>query len=110
MIHISLQTYKTWEMLGIDFIGPLPMTPLGNSMILTVTDLFSKWTEAFALPDKRATSVAALLVKLSCNKGIPMAVLSDNGSEFCNEVWILQLRHIQLVRILLQITTKEIIL
>ena len=87
-------------MLGIDFIGPLPMTPLGNSMILTVTDLFSKWTEAFALPDKRATSVAASLVKLFCNKGITMAVLSDNGSEFCNEVWLLQLRQIWLVRIL----------
>ena len=28
------------------------MTALGNAMILTVTDLFSKWTEAFALPDK----------------------------------------------------------
>ena len=86
-------------MLGIDFIDPLPMTPLGNSMILTVADLFSKWTEAFSLTGKRATSVAASLVKLFCNKGIPMAVFSDNGSEFCNELWILQLRHIQLVRI-----------
>ena len=27
-------------------------------MILTVTNLFSEWTEAFALTDKRATSVA----------------------------------------------------
>ena len=69
-------------MLGIDFIDPLPMTPLGNSMILTVADLFSKRTESFSLPDKRATSVAASLVKLFCNKGIPMAVLSDNGSDF----------------------------
>ena len=87
-------------MLGIDFIDPLPITPLGNSMILTVADLFSKWTEAFSLPDKRAASVAASLVKLFCNKFIPVAVLSDNDSEFCNELWILQQRHIQLVRII----------
>ena len=73
-------------MLGIDFVGPLPITPKGNSMILTITDLFSKWTEAYPLPDKRATSVAAALVNLFCNKGIPKVVLSDNGSEFCNEV------------------------
>ena len=73
-------------MLGIDFVGPLPITPKGNSMILTITDLFSKWTEAYPLPDKQATSVAAALVNLFCNKGIPKAVLSDNGSEFCNEV------------------------
>ena len=76
------------------------MTPLGNSMILTVTDLFSKQTEAFALPDKTETSVAASLVEVFCYKLIPMAVLSDNGSEFCNEVWILQLHQIRLVRIL----------
>ena len=98
--HVFFQTYKTWEKLGIDFIGPLPMTPLENSMILTLTDLFSKQTEAFALPDKTETSAAASLVELFCNKLIPMAVLSDNGSEFCNEVWILQLHQIRLVRIL----------
>ena len=89
-----MQTYKTWKMLGIDFIGPLPMTALGNSMVLTVTDLFLKWTETFVLPDKRATSVAASLVKLFGNNDILMAVLSDHGSEFCNEAWLLQLRQI----------------
>ena len=73
-------------MLGIDFVGPLPITPKGNSMILTITDLFSKRTEAYPLPDKQATSVVAALVNLFCNKCIPKAVLSDNGSEFCNEV------------------------
>ena len=77
-------------MLGI---GTLPMTPPKNSIILTVTNLFLKWTEAIALPDKRATLVADSSVNLLCNKGIPMAVLSDNCPEFYNEVWILQLRH-----------------
>lgn len=72
-------------MVGIDFVGPLQTTARGNCMILTITDLFSKWTEAYALPDKRASSVASALVNLFCNKGIPQAVLSDNGSKFCNE-------------------------
>ena len=58
-------------MVGIDFVGPLAITSKGNSMILTITDLFSIWTEAYHLPDKQATSVAAALVNLSCNKGIP---------------------------------------
>ena len=61
-------------MVGIDFVGPLAITSKGNSMILTITDLFSIWTEAYHLPDKQATSVAAALV----NKGIPQAVLSCN--------------------------------
>ena len=73
-------------MLGIDFVGRLTITPKGNSMILAITDLFSKWTEVYPLPDKQATSVAAALVNLFCSKGIPKAVSSDNGSEFCNNV------------------------
>ena len=85
-------------MLGIDFVGPLPITPKGNSMILTITDLFSKWTEAYPLPDKRATSVATALVNLFCNKGIPKDVLSDNGLELCNEVMNLILIMIELFR------------
>ena len=72
-------------MVGIDFVGPLQTTARGNCMILTITDLFSKWTEAYALPDKRASSVASALVNLFCNKGILQVVLSDNGSKFCNE-------------------------
>ena len=55
-------------------------------MILVITDLFSKWTEAYALPDKRASLVASTLVNHFCNKVITKVFLSDNGSEFCNEV------------------------
>ena len=73
-------------MVGIDFAGPLQATARGNCMILMITDLFSKWTEAYALPDKRESSVTSALVNLFSNKGIPQTVFSDNGSEFCNEV------------------------
>ena len=86
ILSICLQTSKTWEMLGIDFVGRLTITPKGNSMILAITDLFSKWTEVYPLPDKQATSVAAALVNLFCSKVIPKAVSSDNGSEFYNNV------------------------
>ena len=73
-------------MLGIDFVGRLTITPKGNSMILAITDLFSKWTEVYPLPDKQATSVAAALVNLFCSKVIPKAVSLANGSEFYNNV------------------------
>ena len=73
-------------MLGIDFVGPLPITPKGNSMILTITDLFWKCMEAYRLPDKQVTSVVAALVNLFCSKCILKAVLSDNRLELCNKV------------------------
>ena len=45
----------------MDLIGPLPETSLGNKYIITLTDYFSKWAEATALPDKTAVSVAKFM-------------------------------------------------
>ena len=74
------------DIIKVSFLGPLQTTTYGNFMILAITDLFSKWTEAYALPDKRASLVASTLVNHFCNKVITKVFLSDNGSEFCNEV------------------------
>ena len=41
-----------WECLSIDLIGPLSLTTQGNKYILTVTDLWSKYVEAFSIPEK----------------------------------------------------------
>lgn len=55
-----------WFHLGIDFIGPIkPTTAQGNNYILTVTDYFTKFVEAVALPDKSACGVAKTLFKVS---------------------------------------------
>ena len=60
---------KLWHQVGMDFIGPMPETPRGNRYIITLTDYFSKWAEAAALPDKTANGVAKFIysmVSLKC--------------------------------------------
>ena len=42
----------------MDILGPLPLTPCGNKLILVVTDYFTKWTESFTIPNQKATTVA----------------------------------------------------
>ena len=42
-------------------MGPLPLTSRGNQYILVVTDLFTKWVEAFPLADTTATTLATIL-------------------------------------------------
>ncbi len=64
-------------------MGPLPETSRGNKHILVVVDHFTKWCEAFATPDQRASTVAPLLVNhiFSCF-GPPIVLHSDQGRNF----------------------------
>ena len=39
---------QLWHQVGMDIIGPLPETSLGNKYIITLSDYFSKWAEATA--------------------------------------------------------------
>ena len=41
----------------MDITGPFPETENWNRYILVVGDYFSKWTEAYAIPDQEATKV-----------------------------------------------------
>jgi len=54
-----------WYHIGIDFVGPItPTSHNGNRFILTVSDYFTKWVEAVALPSKCAQGVAESLFKV----------------------------------------------
>ena len=61
---------KLWSQVGMDLIGPLPETPRGHKYIITLTDYFSKWAEAAALPNKTAQGVADFMHSVSVIKGI----------------------------------------
>lgn len=56
---------RLWAQVGMDLIGPMPSTPRGNRYIVTLTDYFSKWAEAAALPDKTAHGVARFMYSVS---------------------------------------------
>lgn len=56
---------STWHHIGIDFIGPLKYkSRQGNKYILTISDYFSKFTQAFACKDKEAVTVCDALFKV----------------------------------------------
>src|SRR5439155_21816000 len=77
---------KVWHTIGADLIGPLPVTPRSNRYIATAVDLFSKWPEAQALPDKSAASVHSFLFGLICRHGCSQILITDQGREFVNEI------------------------
>ena len=56
---------EAWYQVGMDLVGPLPVTSAGNRYIITITDYYTKWAEAFPIEDKTASSVADVLFTVS---------------------------------------------
>ena len=78
---------KAFEMIGIDFVGPLNRTRKGNKYILVVTDYLTKWPEAKAMREATGEKVVEYLYKeIICRHGCPRVILSDNGSHFKNQL------------------------
>ena len=77
-----------FKQINIDFKGPLPESG-GFKYVLVVVDAFSRYTLYIPMKNKRAEGVfRALLNHVFCLFGMPygMTVVSDNGTEFENEL------------------------
>ena len=74
---------RPWEWVSTDITGPFPESDRGKKYILVVTCGFSKWVEAFPLPNQEAGTVAEVLVQeLFCRYGCPEVIHSDQGRNF----------------------------
>ena len=86
-----LQLYNVgepMERVAIDVLGPLPETESGNKYILIAMDYFSKWPEAYALPNQEAVTVANVLVSQFFSRfGVPAELHSDQGRNFESRVF-----------------------
>ncbi|KAH9800697.1 hypothetical protein KPL71_000768 [Citrus sinensis] len=81
---LEVEVFCVW---GIDFIGPFPPS-FGNLYILVAVDYVSKWVEAVALPTNDAKAVVAFLQKNIFSRfGTPRAIISNEGTYFCNKVF-----------------------
>ena len=76
------------EKITIDVLGPLPVSHRSNRLILVITDCFTKWTEAVALPDQEAATIATAFVNNFVTRfGYPLLLLSDGGTNFDSKLF-----------------------
>ncbi|XP_019205762.1 uncharacterized protein LOC102076495 isoform X5 [Oreochromis niloticus] len=85
-IKVHLKVKEPWEVLGMDLIGPLPETRLGNRYVLTMTDLFTKWVIAEPLKSKTAAEVSAIMTSKLYTFGMVRKIITDQGKEFVNQL------------------------
>jgi hypothetical protein len=75
---------RPWQVMSMDFVGPLPKTPDHFDTVLVVIDKFSK--EGHLIPTtQRATAkhTAKLLIDHVVRlHGLPEAIISDRGTQF----------------------------
>ena len=72
----------------MDIMTCLPSTNRGNKFILVFTDYYTKWVEAFPIPDEIARTVAIKLIKgILCRHGAPERIISDRGTNFTSDVF-----------------------
>ena len=77
------QVGEPMERIAIDILGPLPESNAGNKCIMIVTDYFTRWTEAFALPNQEALTIARALVDEFISRfGLPRQIHTDQGTQF----------------------------
>lgn len=73
-----------FDIWGIDFIGRFPASQ-GKKYILVEVDYVSKWAEAQTLPTNDTYVVVKFIKWLFSHFGIPITLISDRGTHFCNE-------------------------
>lgn len=88
---VPLQTpeFVGWpgEKVAVDVCGPYPVSAQNNKYLVTFIDMYSGYPEAFAVADKSAQTIAKLLLEEYISRySCPLTLLSDNGTEFVNEV------------------------
>ncbi|XDV44325.1 hypothetical protein PO909_012625 [Leuciscus waleckii] len=84
--HAPLQQYLVgapMERIGVDILGPFPITEASNRFVLVTMDYFTKWPEAYAVPDQSASTTAQRLVdEMLARFGVPDELHSGQGRNF----------------------------
>ena len=80
---------EPWQVIGIDFVGPLPLSKEGYDFIMTVTDKFSKYLLLAACRTTIDMPQAArlLLNMLLPQHAMPEAIISDRDPRFTGSMW-----------------------
>ena len=71
---------------NIDTIGPFQEDKEGNKHIMVFIDVFSRFIELIAVRNLSALTAAKELIKFFGRYGTPTEVLTDNGSQYQNEL------------------------
>ena len=82
-----IKVEKPFEKVGIDLLGPFPLSFSGNRHIIVAVDYLTKWVETRAIPTGQAIDVANFFVEqVFLRHGSPATITSDRGKVFLSDL------------------------
>jgi ribonuclease HI/transposase InsO family protein len=87
----ALQTIPiTWsfDVWGLDLVGPLQKAPGGYTHLLIAIDKFSKWIEVRPLNSIRSEQAVAFFTNIIHRFGVPNSIITDNGTQFTSRKFL----------------------
>ena len=86
LLHVPV-AYTPFEVVAMDFIGPLPKGQLSSTYVLVIVDQLTRYLIAVPTRDRTAETVVKVLQeKLFTTFNVPRVILSDNAREFVGDV------------------------
>src|SRR5690606_35777148 len=84
---VPIPVTEPFARIGIDVVGPLNYSRSGNRYLIVCTEYLTKWPEAAAVTEVKASDVAHFLLrKIIARHGCPAVILSDQGTHFRNQL------------------------
>ena len=78
---------RPFDKIAIELVTECKTSTSGNNHILTNIDHLTRWPEAFPIPDKSADTIVATFISEYLPVHMyPQYILSDNGTEFKNNL------------------------
>ena len=73
---------EPFDVVGVDLVGPLPVSSSGRQYILVLVDHATRYPEAVPLRSITAKAVAEALFQIFGRLGFPRQILTDQGTQF----------------------------
>ncbi len=84
---MPIRAQGAWDIVGVDVLGPLPITQSKHRYVVVFTDYLTKWVEAFPIREADSQTIARLFVmEIITRFGAPRKLISDRGTVFMSEL------------------------